>query len=433
MDKNISPPSEPIDSMSQDKPTPSIIGGACIIASVCLGAGMLGLPSAGAGAWTLWSIFVVALTMLVMTVSGWMLLEVFKHYDYKVSFNTVTKDLLGAKVNAFNNFTVYFVGGILLYAYITSYGLILEDLLNVPDKVAAVIFVLLFSSVVWHSTRAVDRISVLLILVMVFTFIFGILGLFSNLNIATLFDTVANQAAGESSSYAPFALAMLPVALTSFGYHHSVSSMRDYYHSEQKAKYAILGGTVIALLLYTLWMVSIFGNLPRSNFGEVIAQGGNVDALLQALSGVIASERVHNILNAFSMAAILSSFIGVGLGVFDYLADFFQFDDTPKGRAKSWAVTFIPPLVCSLLFPFGFVTAIGYAGAAATVWACIIPALLVYKVRQKHTDRGGFKVKGGKGLIYFVVAFGVITAVVHFASMLNLLPVFNEICGILHP
>ena len=32
---------------------PSVTGGACIIASVCVGAGMLGLPSAGAGAWTL--------------------------------------------------------------------------------------------------------------------------------------------------------------------------------------------------------------------------------------------------------------------------------------------------------------------------------------------------------------------------------------------
>ncbi len=31
---------------------PSLFGGACIIASVCVGAGMLGLPSAGAGAWT---------------------------------------------------------------------------------------------------------------------------------------------------------------------------------------------------------------------------------------------------------------------------------------------------------------------------------------------------------------------------------------------
>ena len=91
------------------------------------------------------------------------------------------------------------------------------------------------------------------------------------------------------------------------------------------------------------------------------------------------SKAVANALNAFSMAAILSSFIGVGLGVFDYLADLFKFDNSRAGRAKSWGVTFLPPLLLSLLFPFGFVVAIGYAGAAATVWACIIPALLAKK------------------------------------------------------
>ncbi len=95
---------------------PSLFGGACIIASVCVGAGMLGLPSAGAGAWTLWSMLALALTMAVMTLSGWMLLEAFKHYDLRVSFNTVTKDMLGSHINRFNNLTVYFVGGILLYA-----------------------------------------------------------------------------------------------------------------------------------------------------------------------------------------------------------------------------------------------------------------------------------------------------------------------------
>ena len=60
---------------------------------------MLGLPSAGAGAWSLWSMLAVALTMVVMTVSGWMLLESYKGYPLRVSFDTVTRDLLGEKVN----------------------------------------------------------------------------------------------------------------------------------------------------------------------------------------------------------------------------------------------------------------------------------------------------------------------------------------------
>ncbi|WP_375751430.1 aromatic amino acid transporter [Vibrio sp. HN007] len=400
--------------------TPSLLGGSCIIASVCVGAGMLGLPSAGAGSWMIWSLLAIMITMMFMTVSGWMLLESFKNYDLKVSFNTVTKDLLGDKINFVNNLAVYFVGGILLYAYITSSGLIIQDMLSIDSKVASVIFVLIFSAFVWHSTRAVDRISVVLIALMILTFVFGVSGLAVKVDVAVLLDK-----ASKESSYAPYAMAMLPVALASFGYHHSVASMRAYYGEERKAKYAILGGTVIALGLYTLWLVSIFGNLPRSNFGPVIEQGGNVDALLTALSTVIESDKVSNAINAFSMAAILSSFIGVGLGVFDYLADLFKFEDCKKGRAKTWAVTFLPPLVLSLLFPFGFVIAIGYAGAAATVWTCIVPAMLAHKTRAKENGSEGFVAPGGQPMIAALLTFGVLTAAFHFMSMAGMLPAYN--------
>ena len=399
---------------------PSVTGGACIIASVCVGAGMVGLPSAGAGAWTSWSSLAIILTMIIMTVSGWMLLEAFKPYELTASFNSVTKDLLGHKINIFNNLTVYSVGGILLYAYITSSGLILSGLLGINSQFASVLFVLVFSCFVWHSTRAVDRISVVLIAFMVLSFVFGVSGLAANIDATRLFHSLT-----EELGQAPYALAMLPVALTSFGYHHSVASMRAYYGEEQKAKQAILGGTLIALALYLLWLLSIFGNLPRSAFGPVIAKGGDVDVLLGALASVIESKRVSNAINLFSMAAILSSFIGVGLGVFDYLADLFKFDNSRAGRAKSWGVTFLPPLLLSLLFPFGFVVAIGYAGAAATVWACIIPALLAKKSRELAPQGGGFKAPGGQPMVVAVIVFGVLTAVFHQMAMAGMLPIYT--------
>ena len=401
---------------------PSLVGGACIIAGVCVGAGMLGLPSAGAGAWSLWSMLAVALTMVVMTVSGWMLLESYRGYPLRVSFDTVTRDLLGEKVNALNNLSVYFVGGILLYAYITSAGLIIDGMTGMGSQLSSILFTLAFSLLVWHSTRAVDRISVLLVILMGLSFAFGISGLSMNVRLDLLLDRV-----GSETHYAPYALVMLPVALTSFGYHHSVSSMRAYYGEEKRASRAILGGTLIALAFYLVWLVSVFGNLPRSEFGPVIAEGGNVDALLKALGSVIESRAVASALNAFSMAAILSSFIGVGLGVFDYLADLFKFDNSRGGRAKSWAVTFLPPLVLSLLFPFGFLVAIGYAGAVATLWTCIIPPLLAWKVRAARREEGGegFRAPGGLFMIVLVILFGVLTAAFHLLNMVELLPAYK--------
>lgn len=164
--------------------------------------------------------------------------------------------------------------------------------------------------------------------------------------------------------------------------------------------------------------------MPRDQFAPVIASDGNLDILLNALGGVIESNTVKQMINAFSIAAILSSFIGVGLGVFDYLADFFKFDNCKIGRTKSWAVTFLPPLIMSILFPLGFLKAIGYAGAVATIWTCIIPALLAYKSR-KINAAATFRVCGGNGLIIFIALFGVFVAIFHFLAMFDYLPVFK--------
>lgn len=50
-------------------------------------------------------------------------------------------------------------------------------------------------------------------------------------------------------------------------------------------------------------------------------------------------------------------------------------------------MTFLPPLLLSLQFPYGFVIAIGYAGLAATIWAAIVPALLAKASRQNSQMR----------------------------------------------
>lgn len=399
------------------KKQPSLFGGACIIAGVCVGAGMLGLPASGAGAWTIWTIIAITFTMLVMTFSGWLLLDVYKDYDLRASFNTVTQNILGNKMNVINNIAVYFVGGILLYAYITASGGILEnlthswiDLGEFGSRIWSIIFVGCFSFFVWHSTRLVDRISVILILFMAISFVLSISGLITNLNVSYLFDT--QNTAG--TDYAKYVLAVFPVALTSFGYHHSVSSMRAYYGNEKQAKYAISIGTFIALVLYLLWVISIFGVLPREKFGPIIASNSELDVLLDSIGNILETSYIKQMLNAFSIAAILSSFIGVGLGTFDFLSDFFKFDDNKVGRTKAWAVTFLPPLFFSLLSPLGFLKAIGYAGAVATLWTCMTPALLAYKTRR-----------GNRFLIAIVFFFGVCTALFHFLAMWNMLPVFT--------
>lgn len=101
----------------------------------------------------------------------------------------------------------------------------------------------------------------------------------------------------------------------------------------------------------------------------------------------------------------------------------FKFKDCRGGRFKTALVTFLPPTLLALLFPNGFLYAIGFAGLAATVWAAIVPALMAKASRQRFPNNS-YRAPGGTFLIVFVILFGVINALAHILSLFNLLPTF---------
>jgi tryptophan-specific transport protein len=167
------------------------------------------------------------------------------------------------------------------------------------------------------------------------------------------------------------------------------------------------------------------GNISRGEFGAIIAQGGNMGVLVGALSKVMDNSLLNTILTLFANLAVASSFLGVTLGLFDYLADLFGFDDSRSGRAKTALVTFLPPTLLGMLFPDGFLVAIGFAALAATVWAVIVPALMAWRSRQQFADSQGFRVPGGTPLIAIVVLFGLLTAACHLLAMAGILPKYS--------
>lgn len=98
--------------------TPSLFGGAMIIAGTVIGAGMLANPTATSGVWFAGSLVVLLYTWFSMLSSGLMILEVNTHYPHGASFDTMVKDLLGPAWNIINGVAVAFVLYLLTYAYI---------------------------------------------------------------------------------------------------------------------------------------------------------------------------------------------------------------------------------------------------------------------------------------------------------------------------
>lgn len=403
---------------------PSVLGGAMIIAGTAVGAGMFSIPIVTSGVWFSGSVALLIYTWACMLISGLMILEATLHYPSGASFHTIVKGLLGKGWNAINGISIAFVLYILTYAYISAGGSIiahtLEGIVGVDHRTACLVFAGLVAFIVWLSTRTVDRLSTVLIGGMVLTFVMSVGDMFMHVQPAVLFNR--ND---TNSTYLPYALAALPYLLTSFGYHGNIPGLVKYYQQDGGAVMrSLVYGTLLALAIYILWQYVIQGNIARDAFKQVIAEGGNIGSLLKQMGSVSSSQTVSQLLNAFSYMALASSFLGVSLGLFDYLADVFTFSDDAVGRSKTALVTFAPPTLAALLFPNGFLYAIGFAGLAATVWAVMVPAMMARASRCRF-PQAGYRAPGGNGMILFIILFGLINAVTHVLSLLGLLPIFQ--------
>lgn len=404
----------------------NILGGAMIIAGTAIGAGMLANPTATAGVWFSWSIVIFIYTWFCMLTSGLMILEASLHYPTQSSFHTIVKSLLGQHWNIINGLSIAFVLYILLYAYITSGGGLTAVYLTqfttyeFSHILGSIIFCSVFAFFVWLSTTAVDRMSTILMGGMIISFILSMLDLVANVKTDILFNHIAQG----QQSYLPYIFIALPACLISFGYHGNVPSLVKYFQGDiRKVTQSIFIGTLIALIIYLLWQMMIHGNLPRSEFAPIIAKDGDIATLLSVLNQYIETTFIAKMLNAFAYMAITSSFLGVALGLFDYICDVFKFNSSLLGRSQATALTFLPPLILSLYAPFGFVTAIGFAGLAATIWAVIVPALLAKASRQQF-PQAQYRVYGGQFMIYFIITFGVLNIMAQIGEKLGIIPVF---------
>ncbi|ECI3890094.1 low affinity tryptophan permease TnaB [Salmonella enterica subsp. enterica] len=401
--------------------------GIMVIAGTVIGGGMFALPVDLAGAWFFWGAFILIIAWFSMMHSGLLLLEANLNYPVGSSFNTITKDLIGNKWNIISGITVAFVLYILTYAYISANGAIISETITINSgmyvnpRIVGICSAIFVASILWVSSLAASRITSLFLGIKILAFIIVFGSFFFKVDYSILRDIVASE---SHNTYLPYIFMAVPVCLASFGFHGNIPSLIICYGKRKdKLIKSVVFGSLLALVIYLFWLYCTMGNIHRSNFKEIIASGGNVDSLVRSFLGTNPRGIIEFFLLTFSNLAVASSFFGVTLGLFDYLADLFKIDNSSSGRFKTILLTFLPPAVLYLIFPNGFIYAIGGAGLCATIWAVIVPAFLALKSRERFPDQI-FTVWGGKAIPLAVILFGIVVILCWFGNTLNLLPRF---------
>jgi tryptophan-specific transport protein len=403
----------------------SALLGIMITAGTAIGAGMFSLPVVSSGMWLIFSLLCLLFLWFLNYLSALYILEANVQFTPGASFDTISTKILGKNWNILIGLSIAFLMYVLLYAYFSAFGNIAIQNLG-PDiaktnqwlqGVMSLALGSLLAFIVWLSAAMVGRISTILVFGMIISFIVSMAGFAVQIETAKLFNITGNK-----FSYFPYLWAALPYFMTSFGFATVVPSLYKVYGKKPAIiKKSLLWGSLIAFLIYALFISVTFGNISRQEFITINEAGGNIGHLVNALKKEGSSTMISFALNLFSNFAVITSFLGVGLGLFDYIADKFSFADNAKGRFTSACVTFIPPGIASFFFPDGFIAAIGFAGLVTIFGFYVAPFFIVRKMRSTMTE-SIYKVWGGNSLLIFFILSSILVGVCQVLAMLNYLP-----------
>lgn len=395
-------------------------GSMLIIAGTTIGAGMLALPLASAGLGFTTSILIMIGMWALMSYTALLMLEVHQYADKSATLHTLAYKLLGRKGQVIASGAMLFLFYALCAAYIAGGGAQLHQKIqslhvDIAPQIATVVFTFVIASVVAIGTHSVDIVNRVLFTAKIIAMA---------VMLALLLPQVKSHNLLEMPMQQGLIISALPVVFTSFGFHGSIPSIVRYLGLNiPNLKKVMIFGSALPLIVYLLWQLATQGILSQS---ELLA---NTD-LTQFINAL--SQRLHNPLvgqsvSLFADLALATSFLGVSLGLFDFLADTLRRKATLAGRVQTACVTFIPPLAFALFYPQGFIMALGYAAIALVILAIFLPAAMVWQQRkQKATstqeNTSDYQVMGGKFSLIIVVVIGVIIILSQLLQMIGIIP-----------
>ncbi len=350
------------------------LGGILLLVGTSIGAGMLALPIALAQVGFIYSIVIAFICWLAMYLGASYLLEVNLEFEPGSHLITMARAKLG-RVGALVTWVSCLC---LLYALLSGYIAGGSDVLHTMVRGMGghwaawsypVLFTLVFGSVVYAGIRFVDYTNRLLMFAKLGIFLLVVGTLFPHIELPQL-KTGQWQAIPGS----------LMILITSFGFASIVPSLRYYFQDDVVLlKRVILIGSFIPLLCYVLWIATIMGVLPTQGPFELMAIRQNpqpLTALIQGLQSQIGAGWIERSFTLFTIVCLLTAFLGVALGLFDFLADGLQLKKRGWPGLLLFIMTFIPPMLIVIFNPGIYLHALNYAGRCCVILLLIMPCLM---------------------------------------------------------
>lgn len=378
-----------------------------LVAGSCIGGGMLALPVATGVSGFLPSIAIMLVCWLAMTLTALLLLEVSLWMEEGVHLISMTSRLLGVPGKVVSWCLYLFICYASLVAYTAGGGvqvaMALHDYfgLVISKNIGAIIFVAGFGIVLCLGSFIVGRVNAILFIAMVVAY-FGLVGV------------GAGEIKGSFLLHRNWSTSLMavPLFLTAFSFQTMAPSLTSYLkRNVQALRIAVIGGTTLSLAIYAVWQALILGIVPvegQNGLAEALARG---EPATQFLKEHVQGRWICSLAEYFAFFAIVTSFLGIGLGLYDFLADGLGIKKRGGGILILGLLIIVPIMIFATQFERVFLVALETSGGYGdSILNGMIPVLMIWIGRYSLQISGGkpVLVRGGKlvlGLLFVFFLF----------------------------
>lgn len=382
----------------------TIFGGALLVAGTAIGGGILGLPVLTSQAGFIPAVLIYLVCWLFMASTGLLFLEVSQWMEPESNILSMAEKTLGKSGRAFVWALYLFLFYCLMIAYLIGCGAILTEITQhrMPNFFGPVFFAILFFPLIFIATLWVSRLNIWLFFALALSYLgFVILGYrYIQPELLKIHDW-------------SYSMKVLPIAFISFAYQGIVPTLAHFMHYDFKSiRKAILIGSFIPLIAYIIWEALILGIVPLDGphgLQEALNAGQNA---VMPLKYFIDNDALYWMGQAFAFFALITSLLGVSLGLRDFLADGLSIQKNAWGKCILALLVLLPPLFVAVSYPNIFLIALDYAGGfGSALLLGLLPIVMVWRGRYSMRFPSVHQLPGGKFILSLLIAFVLIELV----------------------
>lgn len=387
-----------------------ILSASLLIAGACIGGGILGVPVEAGGLGFYPSALMLLSSWLFMTLTAFLYGEASLWMeDDNAHVVSIAKHLLGRWGEWVAVILYIFMGYASLVAYNAGGAQLIVNLFHALFGVfltpitSAVIYAMIFGSVFYFGARVLGAINMMLMFGLLVSYLLMI-----GIGLEGIQDKLLHR-----SSWVGF-YAVIPLMITSFSFQMIVPSIVLYVDKNAKdLKYTLICGTTLALIFYLLWIFVVMGTVPnegKDGLKHALSHGQVATSSLK----IFAHRKIIATLGEyFAFFAIATSYLGIGLGLFDFLSDLFKIEKKGTGKFILGLLVVLPTLYITMTYPNTFLLALDITGGLGdSLLNGIIPVLMVWIGRYIIGYKSEFRLFGGRSLLFvlFLCSLLIITS-----------------------